>query len=240
MRRLHGVVYPDTAPPAGQQPPEAAPDDEMAMALRYVRQGFDPPLPDAFAHWYNELLEAVCNGYRADTLITVPQEVTDLGYTFERAMHAADDSLTMDLADALRVFGRDDLLAEEHDSSDGRKPGVVRASTHGFTALAAALAAFGIPASVRIHHHTGTCTLQLGEDEAAQLAERLVPAEGSLEDELGIALGLLDAVTQDRDLTCSTDHHGRCQEHSAQEYEGTCAEPQAHAFLVRHNVREAP
>lgn len=240
MRRLHGVVYPDPAPPAGGEPPEAAPDDEAAMALRFVRQGFDPPLPDVFARWYTDVLDAVCQGYRADALVGVPQEITDLGYTFHRATTAPDGRLAMDLSEALRVFGRDDLLREDHDGSDGKRRGVVRPSTSGVIALAAALVARGIHAVVRMHHHTGTCTVQLSNGEAEQLAEQLTPLEGSLEDELAIALGLLDAVTQDDDLTCSTDHHGRCQEHSAQVYEGACAEPQAHAFLVRHNVRQAP
>lgn len=238
MRRLHGVVYPTPAPPAGGEPPEAAPDDESAMALRFVRQGFDPPLPDVFARWYTELLEAVREGYHADTVVAVPREITDLGYTFDRAHYAEDGRLSMDLADALRVFGRDDLLRAEHDGSDGQRPGVVRASTHGATALAAALVAYGIRTTLTIHRHTGLRTLQLTDDQALQLAERLTPVEGSVEDELAIALGLLDCVTQNDDLTCATDHHGRCQEHSASEYEGKCAEPQAHAFLVRHSVRE--
>lgn len=243
MSRLHGVVYPDPAPPAGGPTPEAAPDDENAMALRFVREGFTPPLPDCFAHWYRALLEAVREGYYADTLVSVPQEITDLGYTFDRAMNAADNTLAITLADALAAFGRAELLWPAHHGGhldEDQRPGVVRSPTEGFTSLAAALMARGIRATVHIHRSSGTCTLRLGGGQALQVADLLIPAEGSLEDELGIALELLDEfVDSPRPTPCDLDHHGHCQEHHDDFADETrFAQHEGYAFLVRHNVRE--
>jgi hypothetical protein len=225
MRRLHGVVYPDPPPASGGPAPDADSRDERAMALRFVRTAFDPPLPDPFADWIITLHRLLRDGAHPEQTVVIPDAITALGYSF---MDSVADGRGIPFRDALRMFGREDLLEPE----PGRHP------HQGVTALAAALVARGIRTTTTLHRQAGGCTVRLTDDHAQQLADILIPQEGTLADELAQALGFLDAVTQDRDLTCALDHHGRCQEHSASPVDGKCGEPQAHAFLIRHSVRE--
>ncbi|HEY9014143.1 MAG TPA: hypothetical protein VIM84_03650 [Gemmatimonadales bacterium] len=108
-----------------------------------------------------------------------------------------------------------------------------------FADLAAALTAWDIRSELTLHRAARECTLRLTAEQAAALAGRLLPPEGSAEDELGIALGLLDCLTEEsRYNPCIPDHNGQCQSHTLSGiYEGACAQPQADAFLIRHHVR---
>lgn len=227
QRRLYGVVYPEPAPPPDGPPqrPEN-PGDELAMARHHVRAGFDPPLPDAFADWLIQLHHLVRDGAAGDYLVAVPQQVRELGYTFVHAFEQGD-LLHMRLDDALRAFNRHDLLTMESMNDDG------------FPALAAALVAHGIRTTTRIHHAEHAATVRLTGAQAQQLADALIPVEGSVEDDLALALELLDHFVDDpRPTPCWFDHHGHCQEHHDDLGGGRFAQHEAYALLVRRGVRQ--
>lgn len=236
-RKLHGVVYPDPAPAPRAHGREQ--DEELAIARRYVREGFDPPLPDIFGDWYMHLHSYVRDGYKADTMITIPGFIIDLGFTFDRAERMEDNTWALTLSEALRVFGREDLLLDEIYSA--KQAGVEISSMEGAVSLAAALAARGLPSSVNMRRMTGVCVLQLTDVSAQRLADLILPAEGSVEDQLAEALELLDALTDTPPLgACATDfgdHGGPCQVHH-QMVDGQCAHATAQALLVRSGVRE--
>lgn len=228
--RMPGVVYPDRVPVPDGPPPDADPADERAMALRFVRTAFDPPLPDPFADWLLELHRVLRDGGHAETLVTVPEGIIALGYAFEHATPAPYGVLHMTLVDALRLFGRDDLVWDA--------PGAAEQSLDGATALATALLVYGIRTTTTLHR-AGGCTVQLTDAQAQRLADVLIPVEGSPEDHLAEALGLVDAFTdKPRPLPCAVDHHGHCQEHHRETANDHCAQPLAYALLVRHGVRE--
>lgn len=233
QRRMPGVVYPDPLPAPSGPPPVADSSDEHSMALRFVRTAFDPPLPDPFADWIITLHRTLRDGGGADTVVTIPQAITDLGFTFEHGMHPADYSTTMLLRDALRLFGREDLLHDAHPGRHGHE---------GSTALAAALAAYAVRSQVTVRRNAGGCVLLLTDDQAQHLADLLIPVEGSPEDDLAIALELLEEfVHGPRPTPCELDHHGHCQEHH-DDFAGQTrfAQQEGHALLVKHNVRQAP
>lgn len=226
-RRLHGVVYPDpTPPPDGPAyTPQPDPHDELAMARHHVRTAFDPPLPDAFAHWLIQLHALVRDGAPGDYLAAVPADVRELGYTFVHAFQQGD-LLRIRLDDALRAFNRHDLLTTTSQDDDG------------FPALAAALVAHGIRTTTTIHHSEHAATVRLTGAQAKQLADTLIPAEGSVEDDLALALELLDHfVHGPRPTPCWFDHHGHCQEHHDDLGHGRFAQHEGYALLVRRGVR---
>lgn len=230
MRRLYGVAYPDPLPDPAGPAPEADPGDERAMALRFVRTSFTPPLPDAFADWYTHLLTQVRDGKPASTPVVIPLDIRALGYTFARAL---GEGTHLRLDDALYAFGR------VHLAGSIASPDPVESSTHGVISLAAALMARGIRTTTTLHRLSGGCTVQLTDDQAAQLADMIIPAEGSMEDELAQALELLDRlVEKPRPGPCSPDHHGYCQEHYDDMGGGRFAQQEGHALLVRHRVRQ--
>lgn len=227
QRRMPGVVYPDPAPQPSGPPPDADANDERSMALRFVRTAFDPPLPDEFADWLIDLYRLVRDGHDGDTTVPIPEAIRDLGYTFARTSALGTG---LSLRDALRLYGRHDVLhAEEplHDLS-------------GCVALAAALAAYQIHSTVTVQRAAGGATLFVRDQQAQELADLLVPGEHTDADQLGHALELLDRfVDKPRPTPCSFDHHGHCQEHHDDFADGTrFAQHEAYALLVRHGLRE--
>lgn len=225
MRTMPGAHYPDELPAVGQPVPDADPADERTMALRFVRSQFDPPLPDAFADWLIALHAMVRDGYPAQYAAVIPPAIRELGFTFE---HSQGGRL-MRLDDALRLFGRHDLL---DDAPALPEP------MQGFTALAAALAAHGVRSTLTLRRNARRATLDLDGEQAQTLADLLIPAEGSTEDDLAIALELLNHFTDDpRPTPCSLDHHGHCQEHHDDLDDGRFAQHEAYALLVRRGVR---
>lgn len=231
MRRMPGVHYPDPTPAPGGPAPEPEPHDEHTMALRFVRTAFDPPLPDPFADWIMHLHFLVREGTSADKLVLIPRPVQELGYTFDRfVILSGEPALRLD--DSLRVFGRDDLL-------DTGPAHTARHAHEGCTSLVAALVAHGIRTTTTLHHQAGGCTVRLSDEQAQTLADRLLPKEGSVEDDLALALELLNEfVDSPRPTPCVLDHHGHCQEHHDDfADESRFAQHEGHALLVRHNVR---
>lgn len=226
-RRLHGVVYPDPNPSPDGLPYNPHPDscDELAMARHHVRTAFDPPLPDAFAHWLIHLHGLLRNGANGDYPVVVPEAIRELGYTFTHACPEGD-LLLIRLDDALRAFNRHDLLPEEP-------------TEEAFPALAAALVAHDIRTTTTIHHTEHAATVRLGASQAMKLADALIPEEGGAEDDLALALELLDHYVDDPHPTpCWHDHDGSCQEHHDTLHDGRCAQAEGHTLLVRRGVRQ--
>lgn len=239
MRKMPGVHYPDPAPPADGPAllhPLPDSDDELAMAQQFVRKAFDPPLPDTFAHWLIELHKMVRDGYPPQYAVVIPPAIRQQGYTFQRATVSGS---IMRLDDALALFGRDDLLPPTPPEPVTAEPGQELHPHEGTVALAAALVARGIRTTVQVHNRDGGCTLRLDDAQAAQLADFLVPVEGSEEDRLGHALELLDHfVHSPRPTPCQYDHHGQCQEHHDTLDGYRSAQHEGHELLVAMGVRE--
>lgn len=229
-RRMPGVVYPDPVPTPGGPPPEADPNDERTMALRFVRTAFDPPLPDPFADWLMHLHFLVREGSSADKLVLIPRAVQALEYTFDHTVLLyGEPALRLD--DSLHLFGRHDLLEDAPALPDPLK---------GFTSLAAALVVHQVRATLTLRRNEQRGTLDLDGQQAQILADALIPAEGSLEDEFGLALELLNRfVDGPKPTPCSFDHHGHCQEHHDDFADQTrFAQQEGYALLVRHGLRE--
>lgn len=241
MRRLHGVVYPTPAPPADgpSYDPPPDPDDELALARNYVRTRFDPPLPDTFADWLITLHRHLRDGLHPDARVPVPTGITDAGFTFTDALTGgefAPGQASLTLAQALRVFARDDLLFRDEPAD---RPGAVRPPRGGVTTLVAALMARGIRTTTTLHRNESSCTVALTDEQAGDLAALLLPDEGSTEDDLAIALELLDHfVHKPHPTACALDHHGHCQEHHDDMGDGRFAQHEAYDLLVRRNIRE--
>ena len=226
MRKMPGAHYPDELPAVGHPAPTADPGDERAMALRFIRTAFDPPLPDPFADWLLVLHSWVKEGHRPDATVVIPQAITDLGFTF---LNTVAGGKGMALVDALRLFHREDLV----------EPGPADHGHRGVTALAAALMAYGIRTTTTLHRNDGGCTVRLTDAQAQHLADQLIPVEGTTADELGKALELLDRfIDRPKPTPCHFDHHGHCQEHHDDFADQTrFAQHEGYALLVRHNVR---
>ena len=226
-RRMPGVVYPDPAPAPSAPPPQADANDERSMALRFVRTAFDPPLPDPFADWLITLHRTLRDGGRSDTTVPIPPEIRDLGYTFART---TGQGTALSLREALRLFGRHDLLMDEEEALH---------ELSGTVALAAALAAYSIRSTVTTRRSEGGCSLFLRDAQAQELADLLIPAENSDADELGQALELLNHFVHDpRPTPCVYDHGGHCQEHHDTLDDRRSAQHEGHALLVKHGLRE--
>lgn len=227
MRKMPGAHYPDDLPAPGRPVPDPQPGDERTMALRYVRTAFDPPLPDPFADWLITLHAWVREGRRAEATVMIPPEITDLGFTF---LDAVAGGRGMSLVNALRLFGREDLV----------EPGPGEHGHRGVVALVAALTAYGIHTTTTVHRTDGGCTVRLSDEQAQHLADRLIPVEGTTADELGKALELLDQfVHRPKPTPCDLDHHGYCQEHHDDFADASrFAQHEGYDLLVRHGVRE--
>ena len=227
MRKMPGAHYPDELPTEGRSAPTAHPADERAMVLHYVRTAFDPPLPDAFADWLIVLHSWVREGHRPDATVVIPQEITSLGFTFVNSVAGGQG---MALVDALRLFGREDLI----------EPGPQQHGHVGVTALATALMVCGIRTTTTLHRTDGGCTVRLTDSQAQHLADRLIPVEGTTADELDKALELLDQfVHRPKPTPCHFDHHGHCQEHHDDfDNQTRFAQHEGYEMLVRYRVRE--
>lgn len=231
MRTMPGAHYPDPPPLPDGPTPEASPDDERAMALRFVRTAFDPPLPDPFADWLIVLHTWVRAGRRADATVVIPQAIADMGYRFQ---HTVAGGRGMPLAQALRLFGRDDLLWTD-DSPEAASP----LDEQGAVKLAASLAVLSIHSTVNMRGTTGMCTLTLTDEQAGRLSDFLIPPDASQADHLGHALELLDHfVDTPRPTPCQYDHHGQCEVHHDILDNGRSAQHDGYDLLLTHRVRQ--
>lgn len=225
-RRMPGVVYPDPAPAPSGPPPEGDANDERTMALRFVRTAFDPPLPDEFADWLIVLYRTLRDGASADTPVPIPQEIRDMGFTFARTLSRGT---ALALREALRLFGRHDLVVDEAEPLH---------ELDGCVALSAALTVYGIRATVTVRRNEGGCSVFLPNAHAKELADLLIPAENSDADELGLALGLLNHfVHSPRPTPCAYDHGGHCQEHHDTLPGQRSAQHEGYELLVKHGLR---
>lgn len=228
QRRMPGVIYPDPAPQPTEPLGEPDPTDERSMALHFVRTAFDPPLPDPFADWLMLLFTLVRDGGHAELPVPIPQEIRDLGYTFART---TGQGTCLPLREALRLFGRHDVLEEQ-----GAGP---LHELEGCIALSAALAAYSIRSTVTVRRNEKGCVLALSDAQAQELADLIIPAEHSDADELGLALELLNHfIHKPAPTPCAFDHQGHCQEHHDTLDDQRSAQHEGHALLVRHGLRE--
>lgn len=238
-RRLHGVSYPSIPTPVRDAEDTGDVSDELTAARVFVRTAFTPPLPESFAHWYVHLRQLTRSGADPETMVAIPRTILDQGYRF---IHTTPSG-HITLRTALRAFNQTHLLHPPSPTVPDTTSGADAdpSAAGGRVELAAVFAALGIHAEFLPHPSTDGCTIRMHADQAAALVSHLLPPEGSPEGELTIALGLLEELTDPApgghlDL-CALDHRGDCQMHSSGTYEGACAMPQAHAFLVRHGVR---